>query len=132
MNELIPRLLACIPAAAAPAVIFAAVVGALEAAFIPFFVALGHALFFGLPLTSLLMHSGHYRLFPVLIAGAVVGVLPAAIFFLPATGSVAASDVAFLAKSAGLGAAGGVSYYTALRAMRPNSSFKPTSLRDAA
>jgi len=126
MNELAAKIVASLPAAAAPAAIFGFAVGAPEVAVFAFMVTLGHALVLGVPVASVLMISGHFKPLPMALAGASVGLVPAAAIFLPLAEPLWTSYARFIGTFSGLGAAGGIAYYYAYRGMMPNPSFKPT------
>lgn len=91
MREGFAGFLSVVAAAAAPAAAFAIFIYATQsyepariataAFFMAFIVAFGHALILGLPVALVLVHKGAFRTVPMLLAGACVGLLPAALTF---------------------------------------------------
>ncbi len=139
MREGFAGFLSVVAAATTPAAIFAAMIyaagrpAASGAFLLAFIVSFGHALILGLPTALALKHKDAFRAVPMLLAGACVGLVPLSFLFFPY--QQPRDWLAYLqlaASAAGLGATGGVAFYLTHRAISPNNSFKPTSLRDAA
>ena len=141
MRDAFAIFLSTVAAAATPAAIFALYVfslppsrpGTVFVAFcMSFMLAFGHAMILGLPAALALVHKRAFRALPMLIAGGVVGLLPAGLLFFPYSPPRDWASYLTLAGAAfGLGASGGIAFYVAHRIISPNNSFKPTPLRGA-
>ena len=87
----------------------------------------------GLPAALALVHKQAFRAVTMLIAGGIVGLLPAGLMFFPYSAPRDWTSYLTLAGAAfGFGASGGVAFYMTHRMISPNNSFKPTPLRGAA
>lgn len=135
MREAFAIFLSTVAAAAAPAAIFALYVLSLPpdrpgTAFVAFcmsfMLALGHAMVLGLPAALALVHKRAFRAGPMLIAGGVVGLLPAGLVFFPYAAPRDWTGYLTLAgTAAGLGASGGIAFHLAHRIISPGSSSRP-------
>lgn len=114
--------------------------------FFSFFIALAHSLTLGLIGAAVLLRIGKFRVIPMLIAGLVVGIIPAAFFGFPdhATGSVFWSGgqlkiddgvptlagwidyLQLLAKAGVFGAIGSTAFYLVFRRILPAYPTKST------
>jgi len=164
MRQFLAVLIASLAAALAPALAIACVFFALDRSnpnpiwplvfIVALIVAFAHTILLGLVVAGWLLRAGKFRLLPMLSAGLVIGVVPAAIWQHPfrAVGTQSSSwsggvqtldngvltlagwiDYFQYIGSAGLlGALGATAFYFVYKGMSPNNSFKPTPLRGAA
>lgn len=142
MREGFAGFLSVVAAAAAPATAFAIFSYATlsydparnaGAAFLmAFIVAFGHALILGLPTALALVHKRAFRAVPMLVAGACVGLFPAALLFLPYQGSGWVSYSQAVLAAAGLGSLGGVAFYFTHQAISPRNTFETKPFRGSA
>jgi hypothetical protein len=141
MREGFAGFISVLAAAATPAAVFAAFVfadasyspirEAFAAFFMAFIFAFCHATLLGLPTALALVHRRAFGPFPMLLAGACVGLLPTAVLFFPYNNSGWLTYLQLTSSAAGLGALGGLVFYFTHHAMSPNSSFKPNPPRHA-
>lgn len=123
-----------IAAAATPAAVFAAFVfadasyrpirEAFAAFFMAFIFAFCHATVLGLPTALALVHKRAFRPFPMLLAGACVGLFPTSVLFFPYNNFGWLTYLRLTSSAASLGALGGLAFYFTHHAMNPNSSFE--------
>ncbi len=129
MREALAILLSTASAAATPAAIFALYVyslppgrpGTVFVAFcLGFMLASGHVLILGLPVALALVHRKAFRPLPMLIAGGVVGLLPAGFLLLPYTAPRDWQHYSILVGAAmGMGASGGIAFHATHRIIDP-------------
>jgi hypothetical protein len=116
-------------------------------------VAFLHTLLFGLLAAGWLLRVGKFRFLTMLVAGFVIGIVPAAIWQQPYKHGAGSSSwdggvqklsdgvptfagwldyLEFITYAGTLGAIGAVAFYFVYKGMSPNRSFKPKPLRGSA
>jgi hypothetical protein len=119
IRKLPALLLAALPSALAPSLVLAVALGNPDVVLLVFLFALAHAVIAGIPVAAVLMAAGRFRPLPMLVAGACVGLVPAALFFTASGEPGVAGYLLRLASMAGLGALGGLAFFLAHRVIEP-------------
>jgi hypothetical protein len=105
---------AVLTAAAAPALVFGAIIHSVAGAVFAFVIALPHAVLLGLPLFALLHAKGRVNAMSSIVGGFVVGITPTALLFLVAVFNANAADwrsfLFALLMFGGCGAVGGLGF----------------------
>jgi hypothetical protein len=95
-----------------------------------FIVAFLHAMFLGLPAALTLVHKHMFRAIPMLVAGGIVGLVPASLLMLAMyPPGEWLTMIGYVGGAFVLGASGGLAFFCAHKAISPNNSFKPSPLR---